>query len=104
MFLHAEKLRMRHVPTNGGGPAITALLGGHVDMTGGGPASLSTHLRSGKLRALAGNRKPPPELLREVPTRLELGDDVEYYNWVGLLAPADTPQGPMKVLREAVRK
>ena len=30
MFLHAAKLKMRHVPTNGGGPAITALLGGHV--------------------------------------------------------------------------
>ena len=42
MFLQAEKLRMRHVPTSGGGPALTALLGGHVEMTAGGPAALST--------------------------------------------------------------
>lgn len=104
MFLHAEKLKMRHVPTNGGGPAITALLGGHVDMTGGGPASLSTYIRSGKLRALAGTGKQRHELLPEVPTLLELGDDVEYYIWVGLFAPADTREVPMKVLREAVRK
>ena len=35
MFLHATKLKMRHVPTPGGGPAITALLGGHVELTAG---------------------------------------------------------------------
>ena len=36
MFMHAAKIRMRHVPTTGGGPAITQLLGGHVTMTAGG--------------------------------------------------------------------
>jgi len=53
MFLQAEKLKMRHLPTTGGGPAITALLGGHVDMTVGGPTALSAHVKAGKLRGLS---------------------------------------------------
>src|SRR5258706_264519 len=54
MFLHATKLKMRHVPTTGGGPAITALLGGHVEMTAGGPAAISAHVKSGKMRPIVG--------------------------------------------------
>ena len=53
MFLHASKLRMRHVPTTGGGPAITQLLGGHVQLTAGGPAAISGHIKAGKMRPLA---------------------------------------------------
>lgn len=104
MLLYAEKLKMRHVPTNGGGPAITALLGGHVDMTGGGPASLSPHVKSGKMRALAGTGKQRHELLPDAPTLMELGYDIEFYIWVGLFAPSGTPEGSVKVLRDAVHK
>lgn len=52
MFLHAANLKMRHVPTTGGGPAITQLLGGHVTMTVGGPAAISSHVKAGKLRTI----------------------------------------------------
>ena len=44
---------MRHLPTSGGGPALTQLLGGHVDMTAGGPAALSAQIKAGKVRGLA---------------------------------------------------
>jgi tripartite-type tricarboxylate transporter receptor subunit TctC len=104
MFLQAAKLKMRHVPTNGGGPAITALLGGHVDMTTGGPAALSVQIKAGKLRGLAGWGSKRHELLPEVPTLMELGYNIEYYVWVGLFAPSATPDASMKVLRDAARK
>ena len=104
MFLQAEKLKMRHVPTNGGGPAITALLGGHVDMTAGGPAALSVQIKAGKLRGLAGWGSKRHELLPDVPTLMELGYNIEYYAWVGLFAPSATPEASMKVLRDAVHK
>lgn len=104
MFLQAEKLKMRHLPTTGGGPAITALLGGHVDMTVGGPTALSAHIKSGKLRGLAGWGAKRHDLLPDVPTFMELGYNIEYYVWVGLFAPSQTPDAIVKMLREAARK
>jgi len=105
IFMHAAKLRMRHVPTTGGGPAITAILGGHVELTAGGPAAISGHIKAGKLRPLAnwGAKRHPS--LPEVPTFMELGyKDVEYYIWAGMFAPKATPEPVMKVLRDTARR
>jgi tripartite-type tricarboxylate transporter receptor subunit TctC len=104
MFMHAAGIRMRHVPTTGGGPALTAILGGHVDVTAGGPAAISGHVKGGKLRPLAGWGTKRHPAYPDVPTFKELGYDVEYYIWAGLFAPAGTPEPVMKVLRDAVRK
>lgn len=104
MFLQAEKLKMRHLPTGGGGPSLTQLLGGHVDMTAGGPAALSAHIKAGKLRGLAGWGAKRHALLPDVPTFMELGYNIEYYVWVGLFVPTGTPDAAGKVLRDATRK
>ena len=105
MFLHAANIRMRHVPTAGGGPAIIAVLGGHVVMTAGGPAAISSHVRTGKLRTIAswgGERIPS---FKDVPTFKELGyKDVEYYIWAGMFVPRGTPEAVTKVLRDASRR
>jgi len=105
MFLHATKLKMRHVPTTGGGPAITALLGGHVEMTAGGPAAISAHVKSGKMRTIAGWGEERHPSFPNVPTFRELGyKDVVYYIWAGMFAPRGTPDSVMKVLRDAARR
>jgi tripartite-type tricarboxylate transporter receptor subunit TctC len=104
MFMHAAGIKMRHVPTTGGGPAITAILGGHVDVTAGGPAAISGHVKAGKLRPLAGWGTKRHPSYPDVPTFKELGYDVEYYIWAGMFAPAGTPESVMKVLRDAARK
>jgi tripartite-type tricarboxylate transporter receptor subunit TctC len=104
MFLHAAKLKMRHVPTTGGGPAITALLGGHVDLTAGGPAAITPHVKAGKLRPLASWGARRHEGFPDVPTFKELGYDIEYLIWAGLFAPKGTPESVMKVLRDAARR
>jgi tripartite-type tricarboxylate transporter receptor subunit TctC len=104
MFLHAAKLKMRHVPTTGGGPAITALLGGHVDLTAGGPAAITPHVKAGKLRPLASWGPRRHEGFPDVPTFKELGYDIEYLIWAGLFAPKGTPEPVMKVLRDAARR
>ena len=104
MFLHAAKLKMRHVPTNGGGPAITALLGGHVEMTAGGPAAISGHVKAGKMRPIVSWGAKRHEAYPAVPTFKELGYDIEYYIWAGMFAPKGTPEPVMKVLRDAARK
>ena len=104
MFLHAAKLKMRHVPTTGGGPAITAVLGGHVDLTAGGPAAITPHVKAGKLRPLASWGPKRHENYADVPTFKELGYDVEYLIWAGVFVPKDTPESAIKVLRDAARK
>jgi len=104
MFLHATKLKMRHLPTAGGGPALIAVLGGHVELTAGGPAAITGHVKSGKLRTIVswgGERHPA---YPNVPTFKELGyKNVEYYIWAGLVAPRGMPEPVMKTLRDAVR-
>ena len=87
MFLHAAKLKMRAVHTTGGGPAITSVLGGHVDMTAGGPAAITAQVKAGKLRPIAswGAKRHPN--FPDVPTFKELGYDIEYYIWAGLFGP-----------------
>ena len=105
MFLHAAKLKMRHVPTTGGGPAITVLLGGHVEMTAGGPAAISAHVKSGKLRPIVGWGAERHPSYPDVPTFKEFGyKNVEYYIWAGMFAPRGTPDSVMKALRDAARR
>ncbi|MBI1991568.1 MAG: tripartite tricarboxylate transporter substrate binding protein [Betaproteobacteria bacterium] len=104
MFLHAAKLKMRHLPTNGGGPAITALLGGHVELTAGGPAAISGHVKAGKMRPIVSWGGKRHEAFPAIPTFKELGYDIEYYIWAGMFAPRGTPEPVMKVLRDAARK
>ncbi|OGA54582.1 MAG: Tat pathway signal protein [Betaproteobacteria bacterium RIFCSPLOWO2_12_FULL_62_58] len=105
MFLHAAKLKMRHLPTPGGGPAVLALLGGHVALTAGGPAAISAHVKSGKMRTIVSWGAERHPSYPDVPTFRELGyKDVEYYIWAGMFAPRGTPDSAMKVLRDAARK
>lgn len=105
IFLNAAKIKMRHLPTTGGGPALTAILGGNVEVTAGGPAAISGYVKAGKLRPLAnwGAKRHPS--FPDVPTFRELGyKDVEYYIWAGMFAPKATPEPVMAVLRDAARK
>ena len=105
MFLHAASLKMRHVPTTGGGPAITAVLGGHVELTAGGPAAISSHVSAGKLRPIVSWGAERHPAYPQIPTFKELGyKEVEYYIWAGMFAPRATPEPVLKVLRDATRK
>jgi len=104
MFLDAAGLKMRHVPTTGGGPAVIQLLGGHVDVHDGGLAAVYPHIKSGKLRPLALTDVKRSAALPDVPTLKENGYDVEAYLWVGLFTAAGVPDATFNRLREVVRK
>lgn len=103
LFMNAAGIKMRHLPTNGGGPALTALLGNNAQALVSSVAAANTHIKSGKLRALASfsNKRVPS--LPDVPTLKELGHDVEFYLWVGFFAPRGTPEAIIKKLREETR-
>ena len=95
---------MRHVPTTGGGPALTQLLGGHVQASGGGVAAVTPHIKGGKMRALASWGGKRHANMPDVATFKELGYDIEAYLWVGLFTTAGVPEPTFKAMRDMVRK
>lgn len=103
MFLDAAGLKMRHVPTTGGGPAVIQLLGGHVDTTMQGLGTVSPHVKSGKLRVLALSSLKRSPAVPDVPTLKEAGFDVEAYLWVGLFTTGGTPEATLTKMRELIR-
>jgi tripartite-type tricarboxylate transporter receptor subunit TctC len=96
-------LKLRHLPTNGGGPAITAILGNNAQVTTQSVSATLAHIKAGKLRPLATFGATRSKFLPDVPTLKELGYDVEYYLWVGIFAPKATPQPIVTTLRGAVK-
>ena len=80
----------------GGGPALTALLGGHVDILFSVPIIAFGQIKSGDLRPLAVTSDKRLSAYPDVPTLKELGYDVEYYIWCGLFAPQATPKETIK--------
>jgi len=104
MLMHAAGIKLRHVPYGGAGPALTSILGGHVDALASGPAVVLPHIKAGKLRPLAGWGAKRVAALADLPTFKELGYDIEFYIWAGLLAPRGTPGPVLKTLRDAVRQ
>ncbi|HYE90514.1 MAG TPA: tripartite tricarboxylate transporter substrate binding protein [Terriglobales bacterium] len=105
LLSQAAGIKLRHVPAAGGGPAVTALLGGHVEALASGPAAVLPHIKAGKLRVLAGWGAERIAALPDVPTFKELGyPEAEFYIWSGLFAPKATPAPVLAKLRDAVRQ
>jgi tripartite-type tricarboxylate transporter receptor subunit TctC len=97
-------IKLRHIPYAGAGPALTAILGGHVDALASGPAVILPHIKAGKLRPLAGWGDKRVAALPEVPTFKELGyPQAEFYIWAGVFAPKGTPEPVLQKLRETLR-
>jgi tripartite-type tricarboxylate transporter receptor subunit TctC len=96
--------KLRHLPTNGGGPAITALLGNNAQMSTQTVSASLQHVKAGKLRVLASFGGKRSKALPDVPTLKELGYNVEYYLWVGIFAPKGTPANIVSTLNGAIEK
>ena len=90
--MQATGVQLRHLPTNGGGPALTAMLGNNsqVLVSSIAAANVPHAGRQGCGRSPASAPKRAPAL-PDVPTLKELGYNVEFYLWVGMFAPKGTP-------------
>jgi tripartite-type tricarboxylate transporter receptor subunit TctC len=104
LFMHAAGIQLRHIPTAGGGPGLTAALGGHVECLFSAPNIVLSHVKAGTLRVLAGSGERRLAALPDVPTLKELGYDVEFYAWSGFFAPKATPPDIIQILREGAKK
>ena len=99
------KSDITHIAFKGAGPAVAGLLSGEPPigcMAGSGPMS---NIKAGKLRALVFSSSKRLPQMPEVPTLDELGyQGMEDYTWVGLFAPAGTPQAIVQRLNDIVLK
>lgn len=104
LFNRMAGVEMVSVNYKGGGPAVTDLLGGHVQLYFSTIPSVIQHVKSGKLRAIAVTGRQRSSEMSDVPTVVESGlRDFEVTSWFGLFAPAGTPRAVIERLnRESV--
>jgi tripartite-type tricarboxylate transporter receptor subunit TctC len=92
LFKERAGIDIVHVPYKGGGPAMTDLLAGRIDMYVGVPNTAAPYLEAGKLRALATTSVKRASMLPDVPTIAEAGyPGFDATNWYAFVAPGKTP-------------
>ena len=97
-------IELQHVPYKGVAPALNDVLGGQLPLLFGSLPSTLSHIKSGKLRALAVSSAQRSPVLPDVPA---LGEFVPGYNgtlWIGLFAPAGVPKDVQDRLQEGMRQ
>jgi tripartite-type tricarboxylate transporter receptor subunit TctC len=102
LLKYRTKIDMLHVPYKGSGPAIIDVAGGQIQMMVENEPAIVAHVKSKRLRALAGTGPQRSVALAEVPTMIEQGyDDFVVEAWFGVLAPAKTPRAAVDKLNAA---
>lgn len=102
-FRQQAKVDLVHVPYKGGGPAVVATLSGETALYFGGP-SVVHQSKAGKLRALATTGAKRSKIFPDLPAISETLPGYEISQWVGMLAPAQTPREIVSTLHAAVVK
>ncbi|TVQ35412.1 MAG: tripartite tricarboxylate transporter substrate binding protein [Spirochaetaceae bacterium] len=96
-------VQFNHVPHPGGGPAVVAGVGGHVDAITVGPPEGVPQLESGDLRALAVFADQRLEEFPDVPTAVEQGVDFTLGQWRGIAAPKGTSPEIIRHVHDAFK-
>lgn len=105
IFQQATGVQLTHVPYKGGGPAMTDLMAGRVDMLFASVLETVTYVNAGKLRALAVTGPARSPVMPDVPTLDEAGvHNAQTGSWTAVLAPAGTPQAIVDKLSLAIRQ
>ena len=104
IFAQDAGVKWSHIPYQGSGPAITALLGGHVNMSSTAVGPAQAHIKSGSLRPLAVFGDQRLKAFPDVPTLKELGYNVGSPVLYGILAPKGTPKEVIDVIYNAAKK
>jgi tripartite-type tricarboxylate transporter receptor subunit TctC len=105
LFKTMAGVRMVHIPYRGAGPALTDIMGGHIEVYFGTIVSVLPHVRSGRVRAIGLSSLKRASAAPTIPTLHEQGlKNFEAVSWCGISVPAGTPPDiVMKIHREALR-
>lgn len=101
----AADIKLNHVPHEGAAPAVTALVGGHIDAVTVSPAEVKTQLEAGNVKTLAVMADTRSDIIPDVPTFGEAGLEINPTGtWRGLTVPKDTPDEVVAKLEEGFMK
>lgn len=99
LFAAKAGIRLMHVPYKSGGEMTVALIAGQVELSYIALGPMASHIKTGKLRALAVTSENRHPELPDVPAFPELGlPDAIVDNWIGILAPVGTPKDVIRTL------
>jgi tripartite-type tricarboxylate transporter receptor subunit TctC len=103
LFEKVTGMKMTNVPYKGIAPALTDMLGGHIELTMVTPITLVPHMGSDKLRVIAYSAASRHPMLPDVPTLAELGyPESTVTLWYGLMAPPNLPADIAQKLRTGI--
>lgn len=103
-FERAAGVKFNHIPFAGGGPSVTAILGGHVNAVSVSPPEGISHVQAGKLKIISLFAQKRLDMFPDVPTVKEQGIDFVMGMWRGLAAPQGTPSDVIKKLHDAFKQ
>jgi tripartite-type tricarboxylate transporter receptor subunit TctC len=104
LFMYRTKTRMLHVPFQGGGPALTAVLSGECSLLFSSIPPAIGYYKSGRVRPLGITSATRDPSLPDVPTIAETVPGFEHVEWTGLVVPAGTAPAIVAKLQQAVAK
>jgi tripartite-type tricarboxylate transporter receptor subunit TctC len=105
LFKNMSGANIVHVPYKGGGPALTAIVGGECDLSFLSLVAVLPQINARRVNALAITSTTRSAVLPALPTVAEAGvPGYEFSSWVGILAPASTPANIVSALNEYIVK
>ena len=96
--------KFAHIPYKGGGPALTALMSGEVDLSVLSVLAASGQMSSNRIRVLAVTSPKRLPMYPDIPSVSEFVPGYEFNSWVGILAPKGTPASVIQILNEQISK
>ena len=103
-FETAMGVKFNHIPFSGGGPSVTALLGGHINAVSVSPPEGISQVQAGRLRIIALFSETRFDMFPDIPTCKEQGVNFAMGQWRGLAAPKGTPPAVIQKLHDAFKK
>ena len=98
------KIKVTHVPYDGAAPAITALMGKHIDAVTVSPSEVKSGLDSGDLKLIGMLTKERNPNFPDTPTFSEAGYDIDISAWGGFIGPANIPENHLSIIQNAFEK